>query len=138
MGILATGGEASDAGSVFKTLDDLFGCLTDPVQTIVNNLGIDRFPSCEVERRPTRVEFAIPTDDVRDSFCFDLAFLVRRVPPGIGFVAVDGALHDQPVAEDDVEVTPLVAILLGGPRCISMNGKPRTLSAKSTEVARQL
>jgi hypothetical protein len=38
-----------------------------------------RVPGSQVERRTTGVEFAVPPDDVRDSFGLDFAFR----PPGI-------------------------------------------------------
>jgi hypothetical protein len=40
----------------------------------LNRLRIIALPRSEIESRPTRVESEISTDDVRDGFCFDLAF----------------------------------------------------------------
>ena len=50
------------------------GSRADPPESLPAHRRIVRLPRDQIERRPARVEPAVPSDDVRDSFGFHFPF----------------------------------------------------------------
>jgi hypothetical protein len=70
--------------AVFERTDDLFGCFTNPIESIANDRRIVRFPRRKVERRATGIEPAVPPNDVRDRLGLDFPFRLFCIVADVG------------------------------------------------------